>query len=75
MDLLTRPLIWVAHGRCFWRTPCGRFDLIETEGEGRGYFCAIDWNTGVQIRAWARETCVEWCANRARTEESPCGRD
>jgi hypothetical protein len=69
MELLTLPLIWVEHGRRFWRTPCGRFDLIETEGEGRGYFCAIDWVAGERLRAWSRETCVEWCAERKAAAE------
>lgn len=66
MVALFRPhtwLAWVRRSRDLWRTPDGRFDLIDTH---RGYWCVIDGDTGTVYRSPSRALRETWAAGRER---------
>lgn len=50
-------LTWDRWGRGFWRSPCGRFDILEH----RDGYTAIDWDLGKTFRTDFHEEAVGWC--------------
>ena len=63
------PIVWEVLCRVLWRSTGGRFDLVLTEGPGRGYWVAHDRARGGEVRGWARETCAQWCERRKAADE------
>lgn len=57
------PLAWVQVSRDLWRSVGSRFDLIDSR---RGYWVAIDGDTGTTFRSLWRERCAQWCAERVK---------
>ncbi len=54
---------WTKQSKGFWRSDCGRFDIIECPGEAVNweYYRAFDWDLGKTYTGGSLKNAQAWC--------------
>ncbi len=59
-------MTWVEASRGFWRSACGRFDVVCVMAGGRLlYAAAYDWEAGRRRKFAGAAEARAWCQGRA----------
>jgi len=56
----------VLYGTGFYRSACGRFDLILVRG--RDYWVCYDWKLGTAFLHWDAANCENWAERQAEPQ-------
>jgi hypothetical protein len=62
-----KPIEWREQSRGFWRSDCGRFDVMP-DASRPGEFIAFDWERGTKHKGFTRSSLAKiWCQQQANS--------